>query len=247
MLDKAIAIRDHLKEKPLDPNYRPEDAIQGRRLINQKSDRLAVIFPWWHNKSIFYRYLVRRLARKGWAVLAYDFHDQILEPDEETVLRSMHFIQKQITWELSLLTAKHQYKEVHFIGLSLGNVPLTLVADSFQDFTGATIVAGGDDLAKDMWHGLRTLYLRDEFKKEKINETRLDKDWWDIAPQNHVRRFAQKNVYFYMPLHDRFILTKYQKRLAKAIEDVGAKVFIKKSQFGHALSIARFCLLEPPY
>lgn len=248
MVDGLIVALTSLKTKPLDSKYKPHQAIRGQKLVNQKSDRLAVIFPWWYaSGSLFYRFLVWRLSKKGWAVLAYEFHSQVLQADEKVVLESYKHIRQQIAWELELLTKKHGYNQVHFIGLSLGTIPLTLVADKFPAFTSATIVTGGDDLAVDMWHSLSTVNIKQSFEHNHIPLKRLDEDWQPVDPQNHVTPFAHKKVYFFMSLKDKLILTKYQKRLAAALEDVQARIIVKKRRVGHTMTIVLFCLAGSPF
>jgi predicted alpha/beta-fold hydrolase len=125
MVDFLYTAYSSLRTKPLDPNFRPHNSIKDQDLINQKSDRLVVIFPWWHAGSgFFYRTLVWRLKRKGWAVLAYHFDPQILQADEKLVMRCFEYIQAQVTEELNLLKRKHSYKQIEFLGMSLGNISL---------------------------------------------------------------------------------------------------------------------------
>lgn len=246
MVDFLFTAYSSFKTKPLDPKFKPHQAIRSQELFNQKSDRLVVIFPWWHAGSgFFYKSLVRRLKREGWAVLAYHFDSQILQADEELVMKSFEFIQKQVTAELNLLKRKHGYKQIEFLGLSLGNISLCLVADKFQDFSGATIVAGGDDLAKDMWYGIATKEIRKDFTQENVRIQRLDLDWLPLAPDTHVRSFANKKVDIIMALKDRMIFPQYQKRLANDISKVTDQVTIKKFWVGHTVTVAYYCLAGP--
>src|SRR3989344_5510721 len=127
MVDLIYNIYSRRKDKPLDPNYKPHSAIIRRSLLNRHSDKLAVIFPGWHTHDFPTSILSRRLIKQGWAVLVYDFHDQILETDEDMVVESFRYIRDSIASELKKLEAR--YKQIHFIGISLGNVALSLVTD----------------------------------------------------------------------------------------------------------------------
>ena len=246
MIDILYARYARRKEKPLDSSYKIEDSIQKERLINKNSDKLAVIFPGWHTHNFPVNILAKRLSKKGWAVLFYDFHDQILVPDEETVVESFRYLRDHIVDEVKKLTSTRGYKEIYFVGISLGNVPLTLVADKFSDFTGATLVVAGDNLAIDMWYGIRTVDIRHSFEKMHVGVRRLSEEWQDVSPINHVQHFAGKKVKVIMSLNDKFVATPYQKKLAERITEIGANVDIKHNRVGHTLSIIKFCLFDSP-
>lgn len=246
MIDALYARWSRRKDIPVDPNYKPKNSIKHRKLINGHADKLVVIFPSWHTHNFPINTLAKRLKRKGWAVLLYDFHDQIMEPDEHIVVESFRYIRDSIADDVKKLEKQRGYKQIHFIGISLGNVPLTLVSDKFPGFSSATIVVGGDDLAIDMWYGLRTSSYREAFQKMHIGIRELDKEWQIVAPKNHVRHFAHKKIKIFISLHDKFVGTEYQKKLAEKILETGAEVNLKKSRLGHTLSIIRFCLFERP-
>lgn len=246
MIDALYARWSRKKDILVDPNYKPQNSIKHKRLLNSYADKLVVIFPSWHTHNFPINILSKRLAKKGWAVLAYDFHDQIIEPNEDMVADSFRFIRDTIASEIQNLTNKYKYQQIHLIGISLGNVPLALVADKLQNFTGATIVVGGDDLAIDMWYGLRTQNYRRAFEKLHISLRKLDNEWLEIAPANHVKSFANKKVKFVISLNDEFVMTKYQKKLADKIAETGADLTIIPKRFGHTVSIIWFCLFEPP-
>jgi hypothetical protein len=246
MIDSLYARYTRLRDEPVDPNYQPRDSIRGRSLVNEGADKLAVIFPGWHTHKFPVNRLSNRLAKRGWAVLTYDFHDQIIGPSDEMVAESFKYIRGQIGKELEGLNKKHHYKQIHFIGISLGNVSMALVADKFPDFNSATVVVGGEDLAVDMWHGLRTLFIRDEFKKAHVGLKRLDMDWSEEAPMNHAKRFTDKKVKFILSRSDKFILPKYQKKLLENIESAGADISVKTRWSGHLMIIVRYCLFDSP-
>lgn len=248
MIDALYARYSLKKEVPLSAGYKASDAILGKQLINPNSAKLAVILPGWHNhpQGFPINKLTKRLAKNGWAVLVYDFHDQILEPDENLVVESFSYIRQSVAKDIERLAEKQKYTQIHLIGISLGTVPWALIADTFTDFTSATVVLGGDDLAIDMWHGIRTQHYRHEFEKLHVGIRKLDEEWQGIAPVNHLKHFAGKKVKVVMSLNDKFILTQYQKKLIDRLSRNGATVSVKNSRFGHALTIVRFCLFDSP-
>lgn len=228
------------------PSYKPRDAILSHRLLNAHSNKLVVIFPAWGAKGLLFKKLKGRYIKDGWAVLAYRFHDQLLEAEDEIVVESFFYIQKTVANDLERLCSKNNYNEIKFVGISLGNVAMNMVADKFNKFTEATIVVGGDDLAKDMWYGFRTYDIRKGFEKQHIGLKMLEKHWNKIAPKNHVRGFSDKIVTFLLAKNDMMVLPKYQYSLADAVKEAGGKVTVVATRFGHAVTIARFCIFGSP-
>jgi esterase/lipase len=244
MIDYIYARLASRKNPPLDDSYQPSQAIRRRISHNIGSDKLAVVFPGWHSHNFPTTRLVKRLSKKGWGVLVFDFHDQILEPEDEVVVASLRYIRDQVAAELESLQDKHQYSQVHLIGISLGNVPLSLTVDKFNRFTGVTMVVPGDNLAVDMWHGLRTLYLAEQFKKLHVSLRKLQAEWSELSPINHVDHIKTKPVKFVISLNDKFILTKYQQKMAERLSGA-ASLTVNTSRFGHVMTVLRYCLLSP--
>jgi hypothetical protein len=96
-----------------------------------------------------------------------------------------------------------------------------------------------------MWYGIATQQIRNNFTEENVQIRRLDTDWLPLAPDTHVRSFANKKVKIIMSLKDRMILPKYQKRLADDISKVTDQITIKKFWVGHTVTVAYYCLLGP--
>ncbi|HSW78395.1 MAG TPA: hypothetical protein VLF88_00030 [Candidatus Babeliales bacterium] len=246
MIDQLAARYYQKKQIRLDPRYKPSDSIVTRTYLPGQSDSLVVIFPGWHTHKFPIDILAKRLNKRGWSVFWCELHDQILEPDDKTVVASFMHVRDEIVSELRRLTTGRLYRKIHFIGISLGTVTMTLVVEKFPHFTEASIVVGGDNLAVDMWHGIRTLYLRDEFKKQKISVKKLALDWKEEAPKNHVQRFERKRVNLIMSQTDKFILPKYQKALKHSLEVARADIIAKQRRTGHILTILRYCLIDKP-
>lgn len=234
------------KDTVINPDFKPKDAIRSRKLLGGNQEKLVVIFPAWGAKGLLFEKLKKRYLKDGWAVLAYQFHDQLLEAQDETVVESFFYIQKTIANDLEKLQSKDNYKEIKFVGISLGNVAMNMVADRFHKFNEATVVVGGDDLAKDMWYGFRTSDIRQGFERQHISIKMLGKHWNKIAPKNHVRGFSGKKVIFLLAKNDMMILPKYQYSLANAVKEAGGEVAVKSTRFGHAVTIFRFCIFGTP-
>jgi hypothetical protein len=240
MFDKLFMLYSKKKRDRLDPDYRAEDAIVSKVLLNADASNLAVIFPPWHGVRLLTNIFAKRLVRKGYAVLLYEFNTQILVSDELRVLRSFEYIEQTIAKDISELSSA--YSKTRLIGLSLGGVALAMVASKFHDFNEVDFVVAGDDLALCMWYGARTSSLRKSFEHEKVRIRKLDSDWRSLAPENYVQYFAHKRVRLIVSRTDSIIPTSYQKKLKKDLELADATVTCRYTRLGHYLSVVRFCL-----
>lgn len=245
MIDSLFAKYSRQKDKNYQKlNYQPHDAIRSSYLLNPASRKLVVIFPGWHTHKFPVGVLARRLAKRGWTVMWYDFHDRIIDAEVAEVRESFEYVASKIAVDIKKQTYSHPYHTVHLIGISLGNVAMSMTADKYGLFSSATFVAAGDDLAVDMWHGLRTLYLRDEFKKEHISLEKLDTTWKQEAPKNHVTRFKGKDVKLVLSKADKFILPQYQMAMMNRLKFAKANVVLRKRRTGHIMTILRYCLID---
>lgn len=244
MIDSILIRRAYKNPRPVDITYKPEDSIVSKKFIDSKNHKLAVIFPGWHTHNFPVNILAKRLAKRGWSVLYYDFHDQILEPNDWTVKRSFDYIRDQITSDIESIVHQRAYRQIHFIGISLGSVPLGMVADKFKKFSSVTWVVGGEDLAIDMWHGLRTQDLRRDFEQVRIGLKKLAKDWDNLGPDHHLKCFKNKSVRLVVSKTDIVILAKYQYKLAEELNKIGAQTKINKRYTGHFMTILRYCLFS---
>jgi hypothetical protein len=242
MFDRLFLLYSKNKIEVDDLNYKPENALISRKLINPEGPKLAVVFPPWHGVQTLSNVLCRRLEKRGWAVLIYEFNTQILMADESMVLDSFNYIQQTISNDLVSLNKQHAYSQIRFIGLSLGSVALAMVADRFHDFDTVNIVVGGDDLALCMWYGERTRNVRRAFEHHHLHVRKLDRDWRVLAPKGHIRHFEGKTTSLVISKTDTIIPSKYQERLKNDIEQVGGNVSPRYTLLGHYLSVVRYCL-----
>lgn len=242
MLDRFIAGYGAVRHSAIDLDYRPSQAITSKRLSNPRGNRLSVLFPPWHGGGVAYDILTRRLARNGSAVLSYNFHGQILQPDIDSVVESFNVIQDSVVADIHALSEKHDYCAVNLIASSLGNVSLAMVADKHASFQKATLVVAGSNLARCMWDGGRTRSIRQQFETQNISVSVLDDAWRQLAPKAHVDAFKDKEVLMYLSESDTIIPARYQREIAENLQAVTDNIHIHTDQSGHAATIAGFCL-----
>lgn len=223
-------------------DYRPEQAIEHRTLINEHGKRLYVVFPHWHaGQGLTYKTLIKNLAKDDSAVMAYGLNDYILQPNIEIVLASFEHIKKQVAKDLQELTSKNKYQEIVLVGISLGNVSLAKVAETFPDFKRVIMAVSGSNLARCTWEGIRTQAIRQAFERQGVTEDTLDAAWQTIAPKYAAESFRGKKVSLLVSSVDHIIPTNYQYEMVDVVSGVTDDIKVKYTKTGHATTIFRFC------
>lgn len=238
MIDRYIAARG---KDSFSDDYTPDQAIQSKQLLNPDSDRLAVVFPPWHGRGKITDTLLRRLQKNNWAVLNYDLHDQILEPHIDRVPESFGHIQREVAADLTQIQAEAAYERLHFIGISLGTMSMTLVAEEYPDFTSATFVLPCSELASSMWVGSRTHNIRRVLEEQGHTRTDVVEAWRELEPKTYAHRFKQKPVVTIISKKDPIILPSYQLEMNNELKNAGAKVSDKHRLRGHGATILSYC------
>jgi hypothetical protein len=244
MIDQILGSRASKQDVLLDPNYDPEQSVVGSKLIGPKNSQiLTVLFPPWHGGGRVFDTLANRFARSGSAVMSYSFSDHILSPDVEQVQSSFRNIRKIVCNDLDQLIRKYGYLEVNAVAASLGNVSLAYVARVFSDFSKATMIVAGSNLAHSTWEGSRTQQIRLLMEKQGVNEEALDNAWRDLAPETNAVGFKNKPLHFIKSSTDEVIPSSYQLEMEKALISIGSKVTSQTTFLGHYMTIARFCYI----
>lgn len=241
MLDKYLSHRSSKKDILSTPDYHSGKAVTIPPIQNPDAEKLAVIFEPWHGGGKFLDKFVSRLIRSGHAVQQLDFNDQILSPRAVTTLDSFRAAQNVITRRLN--KKGPNYDSVHFYGASLGNVALALVAKSYRNFSTASLVAAGGNLATATWTGIRTQRLKRELVDQpyalgRVTQDGLEDLWEDLAPSNHASAFNGKRVLAVPSLNDEIIPTSTQFDFIDALSEADADISVKTSRLGHYATIA---------
>jgi pimeloyl-ACP methyl ester carboxylesterase len=199
MLDKVFA-KNHTPNDVFSADYRPEQAVVGRKLVNEAGRNLYAIFPPWHGGGALYERLIQRLAKRGDTALAYYFHDEILRPNTDDVRASFTQIRDTVADELTAVTRRHDYEKIVLVGMSLGNAALTTVTGLFDGFDSVSLVVNGSSLASSMWHGIRTQHIRAGIEQSGHDLPDVEEAWSDLAPINHLNELVGKEVAYYSHL-----------------------------------------------
>ncbi len=240
MLDKIKTRFDVGRDVLHTDGYRPQDAITQRRLINADGKKLCVLFPPWHGGSWAYEALIRRLARRGYAVLAYSFHDQILKPDAQQVVASYQYIQKAISDDLKKLSKT--YDSIWLIGLSVGILALTMTSEKFDRFERVSLVIPSVKLSYTLWNAIRTRRIRDGLEAQGYTVESLEELWKPLHTVHRVEALNGKRVDIVVSTADEIILPRYQQDYVSILRRAGVKPQVKTTRVGHYAAIVNFCL-----
>jgi pimeloyl-ACP methyl ester carboxylesterase len=238
VLDRIICAKG---KDSFSESYTAEQAVVSSKLINETAPELMVIFRPWHGGGRVVGSLIKHLSTRA-AVLDYEFHDQIIEPNIERVPESFQTIGEKVSEDLDRLVAEYDYHAIHLVGMSLGSVALALAAKNYPDFSSSTLVVAGDNLATLMWEGARTRAIQQAFIEQGITKLTLDKAWQSIAPKNQAGAFKGKKVKMVISKKDRLLPTAGQFNLRDSLRMAGADVSCIYSSLGHSATISRFCL-----
>jgi len=248
MIDAYFATRGAESDNKILEGFEPSQAIVDARIINPGASELTVIFPPWHGERMVTRVLERRVSRYA-AVLAYDLHDHILEPNIPGVIATYESMTNRIAEQVGMLRTDRRYSAPHLIGISLGNVALSMTAAKLMalnepdPFSRVTSVVPGSNLALSMWDGMRTQGLRETFERQGVTRDQLDEAWAGLAPSHHAPAMQGRDVCVHLSTTDGFIPTQYGEEYITALNDAGANVEVRRSTSGHVVSIVKFCLI----
>ncbi|QQS20379.1 hypothetical protein IPL85_02970 [Candidatus Saccharibacteria bacterium] len=241
MLDRYF-VKNNTPKDVFTRQYKPEHAITRRRFVNESGRNLHVIFPPWHGGGQLYERLIDGLARKGDAVLAYYFHDEILKPNTELVRASYAHMRDTISAELTHTVEKRSYAKVRLIGMSIGNTVLATTTSKFPAFDSAVLVCTASSLARSMWDGTRTQHVRAGIEQSGQDLAYVENAWHDAAPATHIGALAGKDVRILVSNRDDIIPTRYQMEFVQAAQEAGVNPNVQTTRVGHYAAIGGFCL-----
>ncbi len=225
------------------PDYDPAQVVTDSRLLNPDGLHLVAMFPPWHGGGRAYDLFARRLVARDKAVLWLEFDDQILTHDAGQVLQSFTQVQSQVADMLHELADSGQYDRISLFAVSLGTPSLAMTASVFNQFESAVMITPGSNLARCMWHGVRTRRVRQELAARGETLSHIDEFWQPIAPVNHMEALRGKDVSVIISDADKLIPTRYQNEYIEALVAADLRPAVYRSAWGHYGTIGRYCML----
>ncbi len=225
------------------PDYNPAHVVTASRLLNPDGQYLVAMFPPWHGGGRAYELLAKRLVNRDKAVFWLEFDDQILTHDADQVLQSFSQVQSQVANTLHGLADSGRYDRISLFAASLGTPSLAMTASVFNQFESAVMITPGSNLARCMWHGVRTRRVRQELEARGETLSHIDELWQPIAPVNHMEALRGKDVSVIVSDADKMIPTRYQNEYVEALVADGVSPSVYRSKCDHYGTIGRYCML----
>ncbi len=217
----------------------------GKRFFHGSSSKLYVITPYWKAtmSDIPMRILEKRILKNGHSCLAYQFPKKILS--ENVYLTEKYFlkIQEEVKKDINDVKKKYNFSEVIVVGISLGCVNASMVANKNEDVNKLILVVPGDSLSESLWKGIGTRKLKSQIKKHHINLEELEKDWKKLDPKNNIDGLARKEIEIYLSRADKIIPYVNGNHLIKDMKDVGLNpIVFRNEKLGHYLTPLKFII-----
>ncbi|MDO8565118.1 MAG: hypothetical protein Q7R67_00625 [bacterium] len=209
------------------------------------SESLIVCLPGWGGKLHELRHVENSAVRQKTSFLAYEFPRGIFS-DQKDLTRELFEIANQIVRsEIKELKTKYNFNKCILVCISLASSYGSLVYKDNMNVDEILLIAPGEDLAHDMWHGCRTQHFRKSYEKQGITEAQLIADWNELASKNNFP-FLRTRVSIFLGKNDEVIPYRFSRQLGNIYQQRNLDVVVKVFPLGHYLLISLFLLL-PKY
>ena len=216
----------------LDGNH-PEETLKHtllKRYVKKRfskrkdADTLVVIFPPWHAKLIAVQILRDRVLHSNMSCLEYEFSSRILSADYKSTAHYFEQIREKAHNDVTEILKKHDFKEVHVIGFSMGTVLATMVANSVPKVSKVVLHAPGNCMAECLWKGIRTQKIRRAFEKQGLSLIKLKKEWKSLAPENNLTQLRNTKMHIVISQKDHVVPHECGLKLIRRPKQQGLKV-----------------------
>ena len=217
----------------------------GKRFIHNQEDKLYVVIPYCKASlsQAPMRVLSERIVKAGYSCLSYEFPTNILSQDIYKTREAFLKIKKDIRKEIKRIKKFYTFKEITIIGISLGCVNATMIADNNKDIDNICLVVPGDSLAFCLWNGVATVDIKEKIEKQNISLKTLERVWKKLAPKNNLSYQKNKHIEIYISRTDDVIPYESGKRLVEEMKKKGLNPEIfTNNKLGHYLTPVKFIL-----
>lgn len=164
----------------------------------------------------------------------------MLNPDASSVRRSFEHAAIRISEEVNHITGS--YKKINLLGFSLGNVALSMTAETLDDVAGVTMVVPGSELATPFWTGIRTRRLSDEYRDTGHTLEAIREEWVKLAPIAHLEVLRGSKTSVVLARHDEYIPYESGQLLVDSMQQAGINPYVTTMNCGHVSAITRFAV-----
>ncbi len=207
------------------------------------SDTLVVCLPGWGQELWTWGGVKKHTGKYHCSFLAYEFPRSILSDSASLTEECFKEITKQVRKDIKDLKMQYGFKRCVLVAISLASSFGSMVYKDNADIDGIILIAPGENLARDMWYGVRTQHLRKSYQSQGIQLEELERLWEPLASENNFPLSNTKVNIFYGK-SDAVIPIRFSKKLQDVLKGRNHQVFSKYLQCGHYLLIWHF-LLRP--
>ncbi len=203
------------------------------------SDTLIVSAPSWGGKIREWQEVKRQAKKSGASFLAYEFPRQIFSANQALTVEMFQLISETVRADIKKLKENCKLERVMIIGISLGSSYGSMIYKDNLDITDIVLVCPGNNLAQNMWHGVRTQHFRKSYERQGVSEEKLKESWHDLASENNMPAPGTRVTILYGK-YDAVIPYFQSKTLADTLRNNNFKVTAKNYPLGHYLTIFNF-------
>jgi hypothetical protein len=204
-----------------------------------ESETLIVCLPGWGGKLAKWKILKVNAIKSKTSFLAYEFPRGIFSDEMDMTKKLFEQVNLTVRKEISDLKNKYGFKKCILLCVSLASSYGSIIYRDNSNIDEVILVAPGENLAKDMWHGCRTQHFRKSYEKQSITESRLIELWSNLASQNNIPA-ANTKVSIFFGKNDEVIPYRFSRSLAETYKKHGLEVIEKTYSLGHYLLISLF-------
>ena len=202
---------------------------------------LCVLIPPWKADADYYKLVRNRIFKAGYSCLEYKIASSLLSPDHEYTRNSFKEVVASIRLGIESMVSQHAFSQVQVIGVSIGCIEATMIANHNPHVTKLVLVAPGSDLAESMWYGIKTQNVRRLFEKQGITLPFLKEAWHDLAPENNLDGMKGKEIEIYISKYDVNIPYRLGKKLVDRMVGCGLDPHVNENKYlGHYLTVLKY-------
>lgn len=205
------------------------------------SKGLCVLIPPWKTEADYYKLVRKRIRSAGYSCLEYKISSSLLSPDHEYTRNAFKEVSDTVKSDIEKMVHEYGFKEVQVIGVSIGCIEATMVANHNPAVKKLVLVAPGNGLAEPMWYGLKTQNIRRLFEQKGIDLPFLKNAWRDLAPENNFDGLKGKEIEIYISQSDVNIPYRFGRKLADGMISQGLKPKVYENRYlGHYLTVLNY-------
>jgi hypothetical protein len=211
------------------------------------SKALVVCLPGGGHPLWGWKLVKRYVVKSGASFLTYYFPREILSDQQKLTLDCFEVINQTIRNDIKKMRVEHGFGRVVLVCLSLAGSFGSMVYKDNSLIDEIVLVSTGENLARDMWRGCRSQYLREAYERQGITEDDLLSLWANVSPDKNMPAHGTK-VSIHLGESDRVALYEFSKTLVDILENQGFRPFFKSYPgWGHYFVSIKFLLFPKSF